>query len=139
MEPAQVVAERALDRGSVVGHMEQEMLDASGQVGEGAARMRQDDLQVGILVERAGINEFAREKSVFNGSVDPGCERGRPGRPAAAEGVDHTIHLMKNDRIVQFLNARQNRRKAWIEYIVLHFDGIWEVNGAHTGLSGDAV
>ena len=123
----------------MVGHVKQEMLDASGQVGESSAGMRQDDLQVGIFVERAGVNEFAREKRVFDGGVDPGCERRRPDRSAAAEGVDHAIHLMKDDGIVQFLNARQNGRKAWLEYVVLLFDRIRQVDGAHAGLSGHAV
>src|ERR1700693_1684988 len=120
-------------------HVKEEMLDASCKVGEGAASMGQDDLQVRILVERAGIDEFARQEGVFDGSVDPSGEGGRPGRPAAAECVNHTIHLMKDDRIVQFLNARKNRRKAWIEYIVAPFDGIRQVDGPYAGLSGDAV
>src|SRR5579862_7255354 len=110
------------------------MLDASCQVREGAAGMRQDDLQVRILVERAGINEFACQEGVFDGSVDPGGEVGRPGRPAAAESVGLTIHLMEDDRIIQFLNARENRRKAWIEYIVVLFDRIRQVDGPHAGL-----
>ena len=55
-------------------HVKEEMLDASRQVGEGAARMRQDDLQVRIFVERAGIDEFARQEGMFDGSVDPGGE-----------------------------------------------------------------
>ena len=73
------------------------------------------------------------------GASIPDGEVGRPGRPAAAESVGHTIHLMKDDRIVQFLNARKNRRKAWIEYVIAPFDGIRQVDGAHAGLSGDAV
>ena len=59
-------------------HVKQEMLDAPGQVGEGSAGMRQDDLQVRILVERAGIDEFTRREGVFDGSVDPGGEGGGP-------------------------------------------------------------
>ena len=101
--------------------MKQEMLLASCQVGEGAARMRQDDLQVRILVERAGIDEFGRQEGVFDGSVDPRGEGGRPGRSGAAESVDRAIHLMKDNRIVQRLNTRKNRRKAWIEYIIVSF------------------
>src|ERR1700694_3100036 len=72
MESAYVVAEGVLDRSSPVSHVKQKMLDAPGQIGERAARMRQDDLEVGILVERAGINEFARQEGVLDGSVDPG-------------------------------------------------------------------
>src|SRR5712691_388871 len=115
------------------------MLDASCKVGEGAASMRQDDLQVRILVERVGIDEFARQKSVFDGSVDSSGEGGRPGRPAASESVGHAIHLMEDDRIVQLLNARKNRRKVGIEYIIVPFDGIRQVDGPHARLSGDAV
>src|SRR5260370_39170480 len=100
------------------------MLLASRQVGEGAARMRQDDLQVRILVERAGIDEFRRQEGVFDGRVDPSGERGRPGCPRAAERVDRPIHLMKDDRIVQRLNTRKNRRKSWIEYLIVLFHGI---------------
>ena len=46
---------------------------------------------------------------------------------------------MKDDRIVQFLNARKNRRKARIEYIIVPFNGIRQMNGPYAGLSGDAV
>ena len=46
---------------------------------------------------------------------------------------------MKDDRIVQFLNARKHQRKARIEYIIVPFDGIRQMDGSHAGLSGDAV
>src|ERR1700676_3955537 len=118
MESTQVVSEWVLDRSSSVSHVKEEMLDASCKVGEGPAGMRQNDLQIRILVERAGIDEFARQEGVFNGGVDPRGEVGRPRRPASAESVGHTIHLMKDDRIVQLLNARKNRRKAWIKYVI---------------------
>src|SRR5208283_2577580 len=116
--------ERAFDGGCVVSHVKQEMLDASCQVGEGAASMRQDDLQVRIFVERAGIDEFACQEGVFDGSVDPGGQVGRPSCPAPAESVDLAIQLMKDDRVVQFLNARKNRRKAGIEDVIVPFHGI---------------
>src|SRR3984893_17567727 len=115
------------------------MLFASCEVGEGAARMRQDDLQVRILVERAGVNKLGRQEGVFDGGVDPSGEGRRPGRPRAAESVDRPIHLMKDDRIVQRLNTRKNRCKAWIEYIIVLFHGIRQVDGPYAGLSGDAV
>src|SRR5579863_1521603 len=100
-----------LDRGSVVAHVIQEMLDASRKVGERAPGMRQHDLQVRIFVERARINKFARQEGMLDGGVDPGGKRRRPGRPATAECVDYTIQLMKDDRIVQRLNPSKNRRK----------------------------
>ena len=71
----------------MIGHVIEEMLDASGKVGEGAASMRQNDLQVGILVECAGIDEFARQEGVFGGSVDRGGEVGRPDRSGTTERV----------------------------------------------------
>src|ERR1700687_3246901 len=107
------------------------MLDPSCQVGEGAAGMRQDDLQVRILVERAGIDEFTRQEGVFDRTVDRRGEGRRPRGPAATERVDLTIQVMKNDWVVQFLNACKNRRKAWIEYIVVFFHGIRQVDGSY--------
>src|SRR6267378_4450745 len=115
------------------------MLEASCKVGKGAAGMRQDELQVGILVERSGINEFARQEGVFDGSVDPSGERGWPGRPAAAESVDRAIQLMKDDRVIQFLNARKNWRKVCIEYVIAPFDRIRQVDGPHAGRTSNAV
>src|SRR6267378_1742873 len=115
------------------------MLEASCKVGKGAAGMRQDELQVGILVERSGINEFARQEGVFDGSGDPSGERGWPGRPAAAESVDRAIQLMKDDRVVQFLKASKDRRKVCIEYVISPFDGVRQVDGPHAGRSSDAV
>src|SRR5579864_4105064 len=113
----------------MVGHMKEEMLHTSSQVRKRAAGMWQNDLQVRILVERAGIDQFAGQEGLFDGSVDSRGQVGRPSRSVAAEIVGHTIHLMKDDRIVQLLDARQNRRKAWIEYIIVLFDGIREVDG----------
>src|SRR5579863_9464131 len=78
-------------------------------------------------------------QGMLDGGVDPGGKRRRPGRPATAECVDYTIQLMKDDRIVQRLNPSKNRRKAWIEYIVVLFDGIRQVDGPHAGLSCNAV
>src|SRR4030088_1929172 len=45
MESAQVVSDRVLDRRASVGHVIEEMLEASYKVGKGAAGMRQDELQ----------------------------------------------------------------------------------------------
>src|SRR5215467_10596162 len=139
MKSAQVVAERVLDRGSPVIHVKKEMLNPSRQVGEGAACMRQNDLQVRIPVERAGVNEFTRQEGVFDGSVDPSGEVRRSDGPTASESIGHTIHLMKDDWVVQFLNAGKNGRKSRIEYIVVPFDGIRQVDSPHAGLSRDAV
>jgi len=47
----------------------------------------------------------------------PNGERRWPGRPAAAESVDRAIQLMKDDRVIQFLNACKNWRKVCIEYV----------------------
>src|ERR1700680_4450987 len=123
----------------MVTHVKQEMLLASCEIGEGAARMRQDDLQVRILVERAGVNKFGRQEGVFNGGVDPSGEGRRPGSPGAAESVDRPIHLMKDDRIVKRLNTPKNRCKAGIEYIIVLFHGIRKMDGPYAGLSGNAV
>ena len=46
---------------------------------------------------------------------------------------------MKDDGIVEILNARENRRKAWFEYVIAPFDGIRKVDGTHARLPGDAV
>ena len=139
MEPPQVIAEGMLDRGAVVGHVKQEMLLASGKIREGAARVRQDHLQVGILIERAGVNKLGREESVLDGGIDAGGERRRPGGAVAAVGIGHAIHLVKDDRQVQRLDAREDRREVWIEDVIVAFDGIGQVHGAHAGLAGDAV
>ena len=124
MESPQVVPERVLHRGAVVGHVKKEMLLPSCQIRERAARMRQNNLQVRILIERAGVDELGRQERVFDGSVDPGGERRRPGRPVAAVTIGHAIHLVKDDGEVQLLEARENWRKVWIEYVIAPFDGI---------------
>src|SRR6478736_5609247 len=117
------------DRGSPVTRVKQEMVDASREVGKSAAGMRQYDLQVRILVESAGINEFGCEEGVFDGCVDSRGQVGGAVCPAAAERVDLSIHLMKDDRQVQFLNARKDRRKSRIENIVALFDRIRQMDG----------
>src|SRR5579864_6279057 len=108
----------------MVSHVKEEMLDASGQVGEGTAGMRQDDLETRILVERAGIDELSSKEGVLDGSIDPRREWRGSGRPRAAESVGYAIHLMKDDWIVQFLNARQERREGGIEYVITPLDGV---------------
>src|SRR5712691_11034175 len=71
MESTQVVPERVFDRGAAVSHVIKKMLDASCKVWEGAARMRQDDLEVRILVQRSAIDKFACQEAMLDGSVDP--------------------------------------------------------------------
>src|SRR5882672_11966020 len=66
MESTQVVPERVFDSGAVVSHVKKKMLDASCKVWESAARMRQDHLQVRILVQRARIDEFARQEGMLD-------------------------------------------------------------------------
>jgi len=71
-----------------------------------------------ILVERSGINEFAAKKVCFDGASDSsgGAEVARPS--CCAESVDRAIQLMKDDRVIQFLNACKNWRKVCIEYVI---------------------
>src|SRR5579864_5944721 len=76
---------------------------------------------------------------MFDGSVEPSGEVGRPGGPIAAEIVGHTIHLMKDDWKVQLLNTGQNGRKARVEYVVVPFDGVGQMDGPYAGLAGHAV
>ena len=96
-------------------------------------------MQVRILIERAGVDEFRRQEGVFDRGVDASGERGRSGCPRAAECVYRPIQLMKNDRIIQRLNTSKNRGKARIEYIIVLFHGIRQVHGPDARLSCDAV
>src|SRR5258708_14943562 len=46
---------------------------------------------------------------------------------------------MKDDWIVQLLDARQHRRKARLEYVIALFERIRQMDGPHAWLSGHAV
>ena len=46
---------------------------------------------------------------------------------------------MKDDRIVQLFDARKNWRKARIEYVIVLFERIRQVDGPHARVSCDAV
>ena len=140
VESANVIAERVLERSvSSPTHMKKEMLFASCQIGKCAAGMRQDHLQVRILVERSCINEFGREESMFDGSIDPRLEARRPGRPATSESVDISIHLMKDDWKAQFLNASQDGCKARIENVIVLGHGVRQMDRLHAGMPGHAI
>ena len=76
---------------------------------------------------------------MVGGRVEPGRQIGRPGNPVAAVIVGHSVHLMKNNREVQFLNAREDRRKIRIDDVIVPFHRVRQMHGAHAGLTRDAV
>src|SRR5215469_4295945 len=100
METPKVVPERVLDRSTSVIHVEKKVLHAPGEIGEGATSMWQNDLQIRILVERAGIDELACQEGVLDRSVDSSGQVRRSHGPAAAKRVGHAIHLVEDDRIL---------------------------------------
>ena len=62
-----------------------------------------------------------------------------PDHAVASIGVGDAIHLMKNNRVAQLLNPRQYRREVRLDDVVVPFHRVWQVNGAHARLSGDAI
>ena len=93
--------------------------------------MRQDDLELRKLVQRSSADEFGCENRVCERVVETGV-----GWPSAKQ---IRIQIVKEDGVSQFFNTRQERHKLGLEQIIAVVNGIRQVNGSQSRLSGNAV
>src|SRR5258705_10893252 len=131
MEPPHVRLVRTLRFRPVAAHMILEVLESSRDVGKRAARMRQHDLEPWKLVQRTGADEFGREDRVREAVVETRVRRPLP------EQV--RVQVVKENRVAERLDARQQRRELRLEQVIAVVDGIRQVNGAQARLARHAV
>ena len=90
------------------------MFKSSSDVGERAAGVRQHDLELWKSVQRTGADEFRCQHRMCERVVETGV-----GRPFSKE---IGIQIVKENRISQFLDPRQERYKLRLEQIVAVID-----------------
>src|SRR6266508_1457389 len=110
MESAHVCLEGSRRFRSVTPHVIHEMFKSSRDVRECAAGMRQDDLELRILVQRARVDEFRGEDGVRERVVET-----RVGWPSAKK---IRVQIVKENGIAQLFNPRQERCKRRLEQVI---------------------
>src|SRR5262245_35329262 len=126
MESPHIGLERVLQLRLIAAHVIPEMFEPPRNVRECAPGMRQHDFKLRIFVERAGADEFRREDRVGKRVVETVVGR------SSSEEI--RIQIVKQDRVSQLLDARQQRRKLRLEEVIAIVNRVGQVNGAQAGL-----
>src|SRR6185369_3123793 len=113
------------------------VLDAREDERERAAAVWQHNLESREFVEGSRGNEFERRGRVFKGEAKPVGDAGRADQALAVK-VRLAIQWVEQERITEFLAARQDRLKRGFEQVVALFHRIGQVHGPHAGLARDA-
>ena len=107
--------------------------------------MRQHDLEPRILVQRAGDDELGRRRGVLEGEAKGVIQVGRlrrfrrQPRLPSPEDVFVAVERVEQDRIPQFLDARQHRGIPVFEQVIVALDGVGQVDRPHARLPGHPV
>src|SRR4029450_13208706 len=116
-------------------HVKETVLDAREDERECAPAMWQDNLESRKFVEGPSGDELQRRGGVLKRESEPVGDAGRADQTLAVE-VRLAIERMEQERITELLASREDWLEGRLEQVVALLDGIWQVNGPHSGLAG---
>src|SRR6185369_137018 len=131
VESPHVGLERVLQLRLIAAHMIPEVFQPPRDVRERSAGMRQHDFKLRIFVEGAGADEFRREDRMGKRVVETVVGW------SSSEQI--RVQVVKEDRVAQFLDARQQRRKLRLEQVIAIVNRVRQVNGAQAGLPRNPI